>query len=63
MKNCIECGKQLTKDEIAINKKLISKNTKEFLCLDCLSRYLDTDREILEDKIVQFKEEGCTLFQ
>lgn len=34
MKNCIECGKQLTKDEIAINKKLISKNTKEFLCLD-----------------------------
>lgn len=28
MKNCIECGKQLTKDEIAINKKLISKNSE-----------------------------------
>lgn len=63
MKKCIECGKNLTKDEVALNKKLINKNTKQFLCLDCLSSFLDTDREILEDKIVQFKEEGCTLFQ
>ena len=63
MKKCIECGKSLTKDEIALNKKLINKNTKQFLCLDCLSGFLNTDREILEDKIVQFKEEGCTLFQ
>lgn len=63
MKKCIECSKSLTKDEIALNKKLISKNTKQFLCLDCLSVFLNTDREILEDKIVQFKEEGCTLFQ
>lgn len=63
MKKCIECGKKLTKDEIALNKKLINKNTKQFLCLDCLSAFLNTDCEILEDKIVQFKEEGCTLFQ
>lgn len=63
MKKCIECGKNLTKDEVALNKKLINKNTKQFLCLDCLSSFLSTDREILEDKIVQFKEEGCTLFQ
>ena len=63
MKKCIECGNDLTKDEMALNKKLISKNTKQFLCLDCLSSFLNTDREILEDKIVQFKDEGCTLFQ
>lgn len=63
MKKCIECGKNLTKDEAALNKKLINKNTKQFLCLDCLGSFLSTDREILEDKIVQFKEEGCTLFQ
>lgn len=63
MKSCVECGTKLTKDEIALNKKLISKNTKEFLCLDCLSCFLNTDREILVDKIIQFKEEGCTLFQ
>lgn len=63
MKKCIECGKSLTKDEVALNKKLINKNTKQFLCLDCLSSFLITEREILEDKIVQFKDEGCTLFQ
>ena len=63
MKKCIECGKNLTKDEAALNKKLINKNTKQFLCLDSLGSFLSTDREILEDKIVQFKEEGCTLFQ
>jgi len=63
MKNCVECHAKLTKDEIALNKKLISKNTREFLCLNCLSNFFSTDREILEDKIIQFKEEGCTLFQ
>ncbi len=62
MKRCIECTKGLSKDEVSLNKKLLGKNTKQFLCLDCLSNYLNTDREILEDKIVQFKEEGCTLF-
>ena len=30
-KLCIECNKALTKDEVALNKKLIDKNTKEFL--------------------------------
>lgn len=63
MKRCVECAENLTKDEVALNKKLISKNTKEFLCLGCLSVFLNSDREILEDKIVQFKDEGCTLFQ
>jgi len=62
MKKCIECSKGLSKDESALNKKLLGKNTKQFLCLDCLSNYLNTDKEILEDKIMQFKEEGCTLF-
>lgn len=62
MKNCVKCKKGLEKDEVALSKKLLGKNTKEFLCLDCLSEYLDTDQEILREKIEQFKEEGCTLF-
>ena len=56
MKTCLECNKELVK------KKLLGKNTKQFLCIECLSSYLNTDVEILRDKIVQFKEEGCTLF-
>ena len=62
MKNCVSCDRGLVKDEVALCKKMLGKNTKQFLCLDCLSEYLDTDQEILLGKIEQFKEEGCTLF-
>lgn len=62
MKKCIGCNKDLSKDEIALSKKMLGKKTKQFLCLDCLSEHLNTDREILIEKIEQFKEEGCTLF-
>lgn len=62
MKVCTNCNKDLVKDEIAISKKMLGKNTKQYLCLDCLSKYLNTDIEILFEKIEQFKEEGCTLF-
>lgn len=62
MKKCKECNKELVKDEIALCKKLLGKNTKQFLCIRCLSEYLDTDQELLLQKIEQFKEEGCTLF-
>ena len=59
---CIECERQLTKDEIALNKKLISPDTKEFRCLVCLSQSFGCEVEDLEVKIAEFKEQGCTLF-
>ncbi|MBR4981306.1 MAG: hypothetical protein IKY94_01950 [Lachnospiraceae bacterium] len=62
MKKCTNCNKNLVKDEIALSKKMLGKNTKQYLCLECLSAYLNTDKEILLEKIEQFKEEGCTLF-
>lgn len=62
MKQCVNCSQDLSKDEVALSKKLLGKNTKQFLCLNCLSEYLNTDQDILKEKIEQFKEEGCTLF-
>ena len=62
MKICFSCSKNLIKDEIALSKKMLGKNTKQFLCIECLSKFLNTDKEILLEKIEQFKEEGCTLF-
>ena len=59
---CDKCGKELTKNEIGLTKKLISRKAMEFLCMDCLASYLGTTKEILEGKIEQFKEEGCDLF-
>lgn len=62
MKSCTKCNKNLAKDEIALCKKLLGKKTKQFLCIECLGEYLNTDKELLMQKIEQFKEEGCTLF-
>lgn len=61
-KECVVCHKELSKDEIALCKKLLSKQTKRFYCLEDLARELDTTVEVLQGKIDQFKEEGCTLF-
>ena len=66
MKNkvCCACGKvELSKDEIGLTKKLISKNSCNFYCISCLAEYLDVTEEELRDKIEEFKEEGCTLFK
>lgn len=59
---CVKCGCELTKDEKALNKKMISKKVREFMCINCLAEYLNTSDEILKEKIEQFKEEGCELF-
>ncbi|NCD04078.1 MAG: hypothetical protein EOM00_14025 [Clostridia bacterium] len=61
---CVSCGKtDLDKDTIGINKKLLGKNIKNFYCMDCLASYLDTSVEELLEKIEEFKEEGCKLFE
>lgn len=59
---CYICGKIITKDEIGINKKLVDENLKKFQCIDCLSSDLDISVEALEEKIEDFKKEGCKLF-
>lgn len=60
---CISCGKKdLSKDEIGINLKLIGEDTQNFYCLDCLASVLDVSIQDISDKIEEFKEEGCTLF-
>ncbi len=61
--NCIACGKKnLDKDTIGINKKLIAENTKTFYCMDCLADYLGCTIQDILDKIDEFKDEGCNLF-
>ena len=59
---CIDCGKKLTKDEIALSKKLIDVDTEEKYCLPCMAEYFGCTQEDLLIKIQEFKEQGCTLF-
>ena len=61
--NCVACGKErLNKDTVGINKKLLGKKINNFYCIDCLAEYLNCEVQDILDKIEQFKEEGCTLF-
>lgn len=59
---CKKCGKILTGDEIAVYRKLVNRGAQEYLCMDCLARYFNCPRKLIEDKIVYFKRTGCTLF-
>ena len=62
--HCIACGKTpLVKNEIGINKKLLGEQTADFYCLDCLAEYLEVTVQDIQDKIEEFKAEGCKLFQ
>lgn len=59
---CKCCGSELEKNEIALNKKLIASDLREFLCLDCLADELCCDVQDLLIKIEEFKDSGCKLF-
>ena len=48
---CEKCGLVVDKDIVALNKKLLSKHTKEFFCINCLATFLDSNVEALQDKI------------
>jgi len=62
--NCISCGKNnLDKNTIGINKKMFGRNISKFYCMDCLAEYLNTSIEDLQEKIEEFKDGGCKLFQ
>ena len=60
---CDICGKKnLSKDEIGLNKKMLGRDIKQFHCLDCFAEYLGVTTEELLAKIEEFKEQGCLLF-
>lgn len=64
MKVCISCGMEnLSKNTIGINKKLLGEKVENFYCTDCLAEYLGVSKQDIMDKIEEFKEQGCKLFE
>jgi hypothetical protein len=59
---CRSCGRPLCADEISVNLKLVSRQAREYLCKSCLAAYFDCDEELIDQKIRQFKRNGCLLF-
>ena len=64
MAKCISCGKENIENlEISLNKKLINKNISEYLCLDCLSKKFNCNKEKLIKYATECKKAGCVLFK
>ena len=61
--NCVICGRQeLDRDTIGINQKLLGKKIDNYFCMECLADYLECTVEELQEKIEEFKADGCELF-
>ena len=60
---CIRCGKKVSRDEVGLSKKLINRGTETFFCINCLATHLGVSVRLLEQKIIQFRDMGCSLFQ
>ncbi len=63
MTNCLKCSKLLSKDEIALHKKIINRMATEYMCIKCCAEYFEVTIDLLEEKIGQFKKSGCALFE
>lgn len=62
--SCVSCGKEaLEKNEIGINKKLLGEQVESFYCMDCLADYLGVSVQDILDKIEEFIDQGCKLFE
>ncbi|MEQ3232495.1 hypothetical protein [Fusicatenibacter saccharivorans] len=61
---CVICNKEIKeKNVIGINKKLFGAEIVNYYCMDCLADYLEVTVDDLNDKIEEFKDEGCKLFE
>jgi hypothetical protein len=59
---CVECDSPMTRDEAALNYKLVDKKTTHLLCPTCLSKKMELPVETLRGMIELFRKQGCTLF-
>jgi hypothetical protein len=62
--NCVACGKPyLAHNEVGLCKKMLGRDIENFYCYECLADFLDVTVEELFDKIEEFKDQGCKLFE
>ena len=59
---CRQCQRTLTGDEISVYRKLVNRESTSFMCKSCLADYFGVGVEKIDEKIRQFKRNGCLLF-
>ncbi len=62
MHRCTKCGKVLTRDEIGLHLKVVSRRAESFLCPACLAEKWDVPESEMRDMIERFRRAGCSLF-
>ena len=60
---CLQCGRPLTADEIALHKRLVNRGASAHLCLTCLAGHFGCPEALLREKIAYFRRIGCLLFE
>ena len=45
---CETCSRELTRDEIALSKKLVNRGTSRFWCITCLAEHYHVTEADLE---------------
>lgn len=63
MEVCMKCSRELTRDEIALYRRLVNRGAERYLCIDCLAEHLRVSVPLLEERMKFLKEMGCTLFK
>lgn len=60
---CCKCGAVVDYNIIGLNKRLIGRGTRRFMCLHCLASFFGTTESALRHKIDEFRDDGCALFK
>lgn len=63
MEFCQVCGKALSRDEVAVTKKLVNRGATSFSCTGCLARHFEVTENDIIERIAYFRASGCTLFE
>lgn len=59
---CCKCAASISRDEIAITKRLINRGATKYYCTACLAEAFGITAEDIERSIRHYKQIGCTLF-
>lgn len=63
IRRCAWCNREIkSKDVVGINLKLLGTDNTSFYCMEDLAEYCGCTVQDLENKIAEFKQDGCTLF-
>ena len=62
MIKCRNCKCELTRDDVGLYRKIVTREAESFLCIPCLAEKLAVAEEDLCEMVERFRKAGCQLF-